>query len=69
VQLLFRLLIVQLNGIFSFHEFAVAHSQRHLLELRLPRQKRDAPVSFIGLVISTIKMLSGRDVLHLVNKH
>ncbi|KAH8952654.1 hypothetical protein BDL97_09G096000 [Sphagnum fallax] len=33
-------------------------NQRHLLELRLPRQKRDAPVSFIGLVISTIKMLS-----------
>ncbi|CAM6037028.1 unnamed protein product [Sphagnum compactum] len=33
-------------------------NQRHLLELRLPRGKRDAPVSFIGLVISTIKVLS-----------
>jgi hypothetical protein len=44
-------------------------NQRHLLELRLPRRKRDAPLSFIGLVTSTIKMLSGRDELHLVNKH
>ncbi|CAM6031640.1 unnamed protein product [Sphagnum compactum] len=44
-------------------------NQRHLPELQLPRWKRDAPVSFIGLVISTINMLSGRDELHLVNKH
>ncbi|CAM6029974.1 unnamed protein product [Sphagnum balticum] len=44
-------------------------NQRHLPEMRLPRWKRDAPVSFIGLVISTINMLSGRDELHVVNKH
>ncbi|CAM6053647.1 unnamed protein product [Sphagnum tenellum] len=42
---------------------------RHPPELRLPMRKKDAPMSFIGLVISTIKMLSGRDELHLVNKH
>ncbi|CAM6029957.1 unnamed protein product [Sphagnum balticum] len=44
-------------------------NQRHLPELQLPRRKRDAPVSFIGLVSSTINMLAGRDELHLVNKH
>ncbi|KAH8940729.1 hypothetical protein BDL97_14G000500 [Sphagnum fallax] len=49
--------------------FLIELNQRHLPELQLPRRKRDAPVSFIGLVISTINMLSGRDELHLVNKH
>ncbi|CAM6011524.1 unnamed protein product [Sphagnum balticum] len=34
-------------------------NQRHLLELRLRRGQGDAPASFVGLVISTIKVLSG----------
>ncbi|KAH9546093.1 hypothetical protein CY35_12G077900 [Sphagnum magellanicum] len=33
-------------------------NQRHLLELRLRRGQGDAPASFVGLVISTIKVLS-----------
>lgn len=33
--------------------------QRHLLELRLPRGSKDAPDTFIALIIATIKLLSG----------
>lgn len=32
--------------------------QRHLLELRLPRVSKDAPDTFIALIITTIKLLS-----------
>ena len=34
--------------------------QRHLLELRLPRGSKDAPDTFIVLIVTTIKLLSGK---------
>jgi len=34
--------------------------QRHLLELRLPRGSKDAPDTFIALIIATINLLSGK---------
>ncbi|CAM6079469.1 unnamed protein product [Sphagnum tenellum] len=46
-------------------------NQRHLLELRLRRGQGDAPASFVGLVINTIKVLSGigtKSSVHF-NKH
>jgi hypothetical protein len=59
---------LMLNYTFFFSWVYIAPSQRHLLELRLRRGQGDAPASFVGLVISTIKVLSGRDY-HLTSKH
>lgn len=41
----------------------VCDMQSHLLELRLPRGSKDAPDTFIALIIATIKLLSGEPSL------